>query len=190
MLGWRRVRFTLVVSALFGLMLSLASETSTLIVVARAMMVGLAAMLAFGLFEQWPRRLPRWLARSALQLIGIVAVVPLAALLAYWITTGGDPQFAAGREAGHGLRDADLHGRAVRTLDRGGRDAEAARCLCARSGAGVRARAQSNSSARRWTRGCGCCRRRWSHTSCSTRWPTCRRWWMPARRRRRECWKA
>lgn len=93
MLAWRRVRFTLGISALFGLLLSLASETSTLIVVARAMMVGLAAMLAFGVFEQWPRRLPKWLARSALQLIGIVAAVPVAAALAYVITTGGDPQF-------------------------------------------------------------------------------------------------
>lgn len=93
MLSWRRVRFTLGISALFGLVLSLPSETSTLIVVARAMMVGLAVMLAFGVFEQWPRRLPNWLARSALQLTGIVAVVPVAAALAYVITTGGDPQF-------------------------------------------------------------------------------------------------
>jgi signal transduction histidine kinase len=94
MLGWRRVRFTLAVSTLFGLILSIPSETSTAVVVARAMLVGLAAMLAFGLFEQWPRRLPRWLARSALQLVGVAAVVPLGALLAYWITTGGDPQLA------------------------------------------------------------------------------------------------
>ncbi len=93
-LGWRRVRFTLAVSTLFGLLLSIHSETATVVVVARAWLVGLAAMLAFGLFEQWPRRLPRWLARSALQLIGIAAVVPLSALLAYWITTGGDPQIA------------------------------------------------------------------------------------------------
>ena len=93
MLGWGRVRFTLGISALFGLLLSLPSETSTFIVVARAMMVGLAVMLAFGLFEQWPRRLPSWLARSALQLIGIVVVVPVAAAFAYIITTGGNPQF-------------------------------------------------------------------------------------------------
>lgn len=94
MLGWRRVRFTLGISTLFGLVLSIGMEVSTLVVVARAMLVGLAAMLAFGLLEQWPRRLPRWLARSALQLVGITAAVPLGALLAYWITTGGHPQFA------------------------------------------------------------------------------------------------
>ena len=93
MLGWRRVRFTLGISALFGLVLSIHNETSTLVVIARAMLVGLAAMLAFGLFEQWPKRLPKWLARSALQLIGIVVVIPVAAAFAYVITTGGDPQF-------------------------------------------------------------------------------------------------
>jgi two-component sensor histidine kinase len=92
MLGWRRVRFTLGIAALFGLLLSLTNETATIIVVGRAMLVGLATLLAFGLFEQWPRRLPRWLARSVLQLVGIVAAVPLSALLAYWLTTGGNPQ--------------------------------------------------------------------------------------------------
>ena len=94
MLGWRRVRFTLAVSALFGLMLSASSETPAAIVVTRAMLVGLLSMMAFGLFEQWPQRLPKWLARWALQLVGVVVAVPLGALLAYWVTTGGDPQFA------------------------------------------------------------------------------------------------
>ena len=35
----------------------------TVVVVGRTMVVGLSAMLAFGLFERWPARLPRWLAR-------------------------------------------------------------------------------------------------------------------------------
>jgi signal transduction histidine kinase len=94
MLGWRRVRFTFGVSALFGLLLGLSSETATVVVIGRTLVVGFSLMLVFGLFERWPRRLPRWLARSALQLIGIFVTVPFAALLAYWITTGGDPQFA------------------------------------------------------------------------------------------------
>jgi hypothetical protein len=94
MLGWRRVRFTLAVSTAFGLLLSIPSETATVTVVMRAWMVGLAAMLAFGVFEQWPASLPKWLARSALQLIGIVAAVPVAAAFAYIFTTGGDPHWA------------------------------------------------------------------------------------------------
>lgn len=94
MLGWRRMRFTLTVSVLFGLFLSLLSETATVIVVSRALLVGFSAMLIFGLFEQWPRRPPRWLARSALQVIGVAAVIPFSALLAYWLTTGGDTRIA------------------------------------------------------------------------------------------------
>ena len=77
MLGWRRVRFTLVTSAIFGLILSAPSSAPTSIVIARAMIVGLSVMLAFGLFEQWPRRLPRWLGRWVLQLVGVVVAVPL-----------------------------------------------------------------------------------------------------------------
>ena len=94
MLGWQRLRFSLGTSVLFGLFLSLTNETPTIIVVGRTVMVGMGAMLAFGLFEQWPRRLPRWLARSALQLIGVALSVPPIALLAYLLTTGGHPNFS------------------------------------------------------------------------------------------------
>jgi len=93
-LGWRRVRFTLIVSTVLGLLLSIASETPTIVWIVRAVLVGLSALLAFGLLEQWPARLPKRLARWVLQLIGIVVVIPFAALLAYWVTTGGDPNFA------------------------------------------------------------------------------------------------
>ncbi|HEX6573249.1 MAG TPA: histidine kinase, partial [Steroidobacteraceae bacterium] len=65
----------------------------TYIVVIRAVVVGLAAMLVFSAIERWPRREPRWIPRWVLQLIGIVIVVPLAALVAYWLTTGGHPNF-------------------------------------------------------------------------------------------------
>jgi LytS/YehU family sensor histidine kinase len=54
----------------------------------------MACLLAFGLFEQWPKRLPRWLPRAALQLIGVAAAVAPAALLAYVLTTGGHPNWA------------------------------------------------------------------------------------------------
>jgi LytS/YehU family sensor histidine kinase len=39
--------------------------------------------------------LPQWLARWALQVLGIVFATPCAAYLAYWLTTGGSPQFSA-----------------------------------------------------------------------------------------------
>jgi two-component sensor histidine kinase len=94
MLGWRRVRITLIASTLIGLLDSLSSLTPTVVVVGRAILVGLFAMLAFGLVERWPKRLPRWVARWVLQLVAIVAVAPFAALLAYWLTTGGNPNLA------------------------------------------------------------------------------------------------
>lgn len=93
MLGWRRVRFALTACIPFGLLLGLGSETPVPVWIVRAMVVAIAVMLAFGLFEQWPRRLPRWLPRAPLQLLAIVAVVPFSALMAYVITTGGDPRF-------------------------------------------------------------------------------------------------
>jgi hypothetical protein len=94
MLGWRRVLVTLGISILLGLLNSVSSLSPTSIIVGRALVVGLFALLVFGLFEQWPARLPKWMARWALQLLGVVVAVPLGALLAYWLTTGGHPQFA------------------------------------------------------------------------------------------------
>lgn len=96
--GWPRLRVTLVASVIVGLLLSADSVTPTLTWMGRALIVGLCATLAFGTLEQWPGRLPRWLARWVLQLIGIVVTVPFAALVAYWATTGGHPDFAQVRE--------------------------------------------------------------------------------------------
>ncbi|HET7203384.1 MAG TPA: histidine kinase [Steroidobacteraceae bacterium] len=93
MLTWARVRFSLMASLVLGLVLSLPMETATWIVLIRAMIVGLSAMVVFSVLERWPRREPRWIPRWVLQLLGIVVVVPLAALFAYWLTTGGHPRF-------------------------------------------------------------------------------------------------
>jgi LytS/YehU family sensor histidine kinase len=43
-------------------------------------------MLSFGLFEQWPRRLPRRLARWVLQLLGVALAIPMSTMLAYALT--------------------------------------------------------------------------------------------------------
>ncbi|HET9694083.1 MAG TPA: histidine kinase [Steroidobacteraceae bacterium] len=93
MLAWPRLRFTLLASIVLGALLSLPMETATWIVVIRAVVVGLCAMLVFSVLERWPVAEPHWIPRWILQLIGIVVVVPLAALLAYWLTTGGHPRF-------------------------------------------------------------------------------------------------
>src|ERR1700704_1714485 len=67
-LGLRRVLVAFIASAVVGLILSPMFLTmSTARVIGREVFVGLAALLAFGLFEQWPARLPSWIARWALQ---------------------------------------------------------------------------------------------------------------------------
>jgi two-component sensor histidine kinase len=97
MLGWPRVRVALIASTVIGLLLRLGSVMPTPIVVGRTMVVGLCALLAFGLLERWPARLPASPPRWVLQLVAIVVVVPFSALLAYWLTTGGHPQLATDR---------------------------------------------------------------------------------------------
>jgi sensor histidine kinase YesM len=84
----------LIASLALGLLLGVTSLTATWIVMARTLLVGLVTLLAFGLIERWPQRLPRWLARWALQLIAIAVSVPFAALLAYWLSYGGHPNLA------------------------------------------------------------------------------------------------
>jgi two-component sensor histidine kinase len=94
LLGWPRLRVALIASTIIGVLLRLTSVLPVYMVVARTMVVGFAALLAFGFFERWPKNMPQWLARWALQLLAIVFVVPLAAYLAYWLTTGLNPQLA------------------------------------------------------------------------------------------------
>ncbi len=77
-----------------GMVISIGSETRASIWIVRALVVGLCAMLAFGIAERWPRRLPRRFARWVWQVLALIVAVPLGALLAYWLTTGGAPRFA------------------------------------------------------------------------------------------------
>ena len=79
----RRVLFALVASALMGLIVSPIWIISKTEVIARAMLVGLVTLAVFGLLERWPRRLPGWLARWALQVVGVACSIPLTVLAMY-----------------------------------------------------------------------------------------------------------
>ncbi len=127
MLGWKRLLFTLATAVPLGLLLSLSSQSSTVVVVARSIIVGLVAMLAFGLTERWPARMPNWLARWVLQLIAVVVAVPLGALLAYWVTLGGSPQFGQNQARVSRLHQPDCSRDHGRSMDRVGRDGATAR---------------------------------------------------------------
>lgn len=92
MLGWRRLLVAFVASTLLGLLLSPAFPSlSTARVIGREWVVGLAALVAFGLFEQWPARLPQWFARWALQVLCVALAIPLA-VLAQYLLPHDDPR--------------------------------------------------------------------------------------------------
>ena len=91
MLGWRRVRYPLGVATLLGLLLMLGWQGSYWILFARLFFIAIAATLAFGLFEQWPARMPRRLPRWVLQVVAVAVSIPLATFVAYLATTQGDP---------------------------------------------------------------------------------------------------
>lgn len=106
LLGWRRLRFTLGVSIALGLLLGVGWQSGLLSILTRTAALGLLAMLVFGLFEQWPRRLPRWLARWVLQVLGVAIAMPLGTYAIYvWSTAAGAPPFWDDKErlAGFGM---------------------------------------------------------------------------------------
>ena len=93
MLGWRRLLVALVASTLVGLILSpLFTQLSTARVIGREMLLGLAALVAFGLFEQWPARLPSWIARWALQVLSVAIAIVLSVVVLYCVINP-DPPF-------------------------------------------------------------------------------------------------
>ncbi len=93
-LGWRRVAFTLTLSTLIALALSNHWEQGPLVGLIRVVPLGLMAMLTFGLFEQWPKRLPRWLARWVLQVLGVALIIPIVTTAIYVLSTPpGAPRF-------------------------------------------------------------------------------------------------
>ena len=85
-LSRKRLRFVFIVALVWGLLLSINSETSLSSWLLRSTLVVGTAVLAFGLFEQWPLRLPGWLGRWVLQLLGVVLAVPLAAFIGYCLS--------------------------------------------------------------------------------------------------------
>ncbi len=93
-LGWRRVRFTLLFSLAIGLLLGLGWKSGLMSVLVRTVALGFAGLLVFGLFEQWPRNLPRWLARWVLQVFAVAFVMPWTTFAIYvYSTEPGAPPF-------------------------------------------------------------------------------------------------
>jgi signal transduction histidine kinase len=101
--AWPRVRFTLAFAGALGVLLGFASPTPFLIVVVRTLLTGLAILVVFGWFEQWPRTLPRWLPRTVWRLIGIAMVIPIASGIACGLTGGAETTYANGKTHAVGI---------------------------------------------------------------------------------------
>jgi hypothetical protein len=88
--GWRRLAVALLACVGVSAVMLFTWTASYAVLIGRLMMAALVVLAAFGLFERWPARLPRWLARWGLQVLAVAAAVPLGALIAYTVTTMGE----------------------------------------------------------------------------------------------------
>jgi hypothetical protein len=90
--GWQRLAVALGLSLTPAVMVH--SRWTLWSLLFRTVTLGLIAVLVFGLFEQLPKRLPRWLARWALQVVGVGVAMPLATITIYVLSTkAGAPPF-------------------------------------------------------------------------------------------------
>src|SRR5204863_7693415 len=90
----RRVAVALTISIGVGLLMMHGWRSSPPSLFLRTIIIGLSATTAFALFEVWPRRLPRWLQRWALQVVAVGVFMPVTTLLIYILSTRrGAPPF-------------------------------------------------------------------------------------------------
>ncbi len=89
MLGWRRVKPPLIACTVLFLMMAPGWTVSYAVLLFRLLFIALVAVLAFGLLERWPARLPAWVARWVLQVVAVAMVMPFSAAIAYAVTTIG-----------------------------------------------------------------------------------------------------
>jgi len=91
---WRRLCTVAILCAVLYGLLSLTYDTHDYRLPLRVFCTGQVALLMFGLFEQWPRRLPSWIARWVLQVLAVGLLVPITVFLFYKLgTANGAPEF-------------------------------------------------------------------------------------------------
>jgi sensor histidine kinase YesM len=89
-LSWRRVLSTLTGCLLVSFLILPTWSATYALLLGRLLIAGLVVLLAFGLLERWPARLPAWLGRWVVQVVGVAIAVPLGVAIAYSVTTLGD----------------------------------------------------------------------------------------------------
>lgn len=96
MLGRRRIGFVLKLATVPGVLLGVMWDSGLPAALIRAWLLGLLGLLVFGVFEQWPRHLPKRLARWVLQVVAVALAMPLGSAALYVLTThAGAPPFWA-----------------------------------------------------------------------------------------------
>ena len=92
MYGWRRLAMALGIAAVVGILISpgYVAAVSVWMVVGREMLLGLAALTAFGIFERWPRHIPFGIPRWNLQVLAVAISIPVAVIVLYIVLTHGD----------------------------------------------------------------------------------------------------
>ncbi|MGN6112506.1 MAG: sensor histidine kinase [Luteimonas sp.] len=106
--GWRRLRVVFAACVLGSLLMLPDWEAPYRLLLGRLLWIGGVALLAFGLFERWPPRLPTWVPRWGLQVAAVAMVMPFAAATGYALSTPSsvhwwaDPQ----RQVGFGSMTA------------------------------------------------------------------------------------
>src|SRR5690348_17118583 len=83
--AWRRLALALGIATVMGLLISpnFVANTPAWQVIVREMVLSLSCLTAFGVFERWPRRLPSWVARWAIQVLAVAIVIPPTVLIIY-----------------------------------------------------------------------------------------------------------
>ncbi|HWW62007.1 MAG TPA: hypothetical protein VN181_11615, partial [Thermoanaerobaculia bacterium] len=90
----RRLTVALTISVAVALLLTTHWGGDWVVLFLRTILIGLSATTAFALFEVWPRKLPRWFQRWALQVIAVGVFMPMTTFLIYILSTGrGAPPF-------------------------------------------------------------------------------------------------
>jgi C4-dicarboxylate-specific signal transduction histidine kinase len=90
----RRVAVALAISYGAGLLLLVFWRGSALTLFLLATVLGLAATIAFVLFELWPRQLWRWIRRWVLQVVAVGVAMPLTGLPIHFYVPRGSLLFA------------------------------------------------------------------------------------------------
>jgi two-component sensor histidine kinase len=92
--AWRRLGCALALALGVALLLRSQWTPGPSPLLLRTVLLGLVGVLVFGLFERRPQRLPPWLARWVLQVVGVGVAMPVTTVSIYLLSTrAGAPPF-------------------------------------------------------------------------------------------------